>query len=122
LPAERQAALITAIFAATWADAVDVSSPDELAGVLEASGFDAGSLVQQAALSETKVRLRQNTDRAIQGGIFGVPAMVVSSNLFWGYDDFADLDVFIRNKDPLPQEEVSAWFAVHASASRKGVF
>lgn len=120
LPAERKAALIDAIFAATWADGVDVSNPTELRRALEMSGVDA--LIQQAGLPETKALLRQNTDSAIQCGIFGVPTMVVRGSLFWGYDDFADLNAFLRNQDSLPQEELPAWLALRASASRKGAF
>ncbi|MDH5204788.1 MAG: 2-hydroxychromene-2-carboxylate isomerase [Hylemonella sp.] len=33
-----------------------------------------------------KARLRQNTDEAIAAGVFGVPAMVVDGQLFWGFD------------------------------------
>lgn len=121
LPAERKAALISAIFAATWADSVDVSSPADLANALEASGIDTSSLLQQAGLPETKALLRENTNAAIRHGIFGVPSMAVKDNLFWGYDDFADLSTFLHDQDPLPQEEVQRWSALRASASRKGV-
>lgn len=122
LPAERKAALVGAIFAATWANGVDVSSPVDLANALGASGIDTNGLMQQSELPETKALLRENTSAAIQRGIFGVPSMVVQDNLFWSYDDFADLDAFLSNQDPLPEEEVRGWSALRASASRKGVF
>ena len=34
-------------------------------------------------LDETKARLRKNTERAVQLGIFGAPSFVVDGELFW---------------------------------------
>jgi len=35
-----------------------------------------------------KERLRQNTQWALERGIFGVPTFVVGDELFWGHDAF----------------------------------
>ena len=40
----------------------------------------------QAESQEWKPRLREQTDRAQQLGIFGAPTFVVGSELFWGSD------------------------------------
>jgi hypothetical protein len=36
--------------------------------------------------------------------VFGVPAMEVGGELFWGYDDFPFLELFLTGKDPLPAD------------------
>ena len=119
LPAERKAALVDAIFAATWANGVDVSSPTDLVNALEASGVDTSGLMQQAGLPETKAVLRENTSAAIQRGIFGVPSMVVKNDLFWGYDDFADLDAFLTIKILCPMRKYRVgWRYVRARRGR----
>lgn len=35
---------------------------------------------------QAKQKLRRQTDEAIQHGVFGVPAMVVDDEVFWGVD------------------------------------
>ena len=35
-----------------------------------------------------KQRLRENTDWAIERGVFGVPTLVIGEELFWGHDAF----------------------------------
>ena len=50
---------------------------------------------------EIKSRLRAQTEEAITKGVFGVPSMMVGDELFWGYDDFPYLELFLAGKDPL---------------------
>ncbi|WP_332778173.1 2-hydroxychromene-2-carboxylate isomerase [Polaromonas sp.] len=41
---------------------------------------------QLIARDEVKAALRENTDQAIARGVFGVPTLVMDSELFWGED------------------------------------
>lgn len=122
LPASHKAALITAIFEAAWVQSIDVSNPTALAAALEAAGFESRSLIRQASSPEIKASLRTNTSAAVRSGVFGVPSMLVRDNLFWGFDDFANLEAFLNNEESLRPEEVSAWEDVHPSALRKKDF
>ena len=56
-----------------------------------------------------KALLRQRTDNAISRGVFGVPSMEVGDELFWGYDDFPYLDLFLAGNDPLDPVERQRW-------------
>lgn len=50
-------------------------------------GCDAEALVSDGA---AKTRLRENTDEAIAGGVFGVPTLSFNGETFWG-DDATDM-------------------------------
>jgi 2-hydroxychromene-2-carboxylate isomerase len=50
---------------------------------------------------EVKAQLRRNTDQAIAGGVFGVPAYEVDGRLFWGFDGLAMLRAYLKG---------DAWF------------
>jgi 2-hydroxychromene-2-carboxylate isomerase len=119
-PPERRA-LIDALFQAVWVRSLHVSEPavvERLAGEI---GLDGAALVAAAATPESKQRIRTQTDGAIARGVFGVPTMEVAGELFWGYDDFPQLELFLAGRDPLEATEWRKWaVARRASAERRG--
>ena len=62
----------------------DVADPAVLADLAR----ELGVADLQAALSDPAVKqtLRNNTDWAIERGVFGVPTFVIGTELFWGHD------------------------------------
>ena len=93
--------LIDAFFAAVWCQALHVSEPEVAARVADEIGLPGVDLVAQASQPETKSKLREETDDAISRGVFGVPTMIVGDELFWGYDDFPYLEMYLAGRDPL---------------------
>lgn len=80
----RQA--VAVVLDAVFREGRDVSDPAviaELARRLEVA--DAGRALSDPAV---KQQLRDNTDRAIALGVFGVPTLVIGRELFWGHDAF----------------------------------
>jgi 2-hydroxychromene-2-carboxylate isomerase len=49
-------------------------------------------LEQGLELPGTKAKLRDVTDQAIAGGIFGSPFFIVDGEAFWGHDRLAQVD------------------------------
>jgi 2-hydroxychromene-2-carboxylate isomerase len=97
-----------------------VSEPAVVAAVASELGLDGPSLVETAQQPEAKARLRAQTDAAIAAGVFGVPSMLVENELFWGYDDWPFLELFLAGKDPLDPREAAKWLAtVRPSAVRR---
>jgi 2-hydroxychromene-2-carboxylate isomerase len=47
-------------------------------------------IVEQAQAPNNKQRLREQTRRAVEIGIFGAPSFVVGEELFWGNDRLED--------------------------------
>jgi 2-hydroxychromene-2-carboxylate isomerase len=95
--------------AATVLDAVfregrDLSDPAALAEVAGRLGIaDAERAVTDPAV---KQRLRENTERAIAQGVFGVPTLVVGRELFWGQDAFAMALDYLSNPGAFEDREM----------------
>jgi len=51
--------------------------------------------------------------------VFGVPSMEVGDELFWGYDDFPYLELFLAGKDPVDTAEWRKWSPPVASSVRR---
>jgi 2-hydroxychromene-2-carboxylate isomerase len=120
LPAEQRHALIDALFDAVWVRSLHVSDPAVVAEIANEIGLDGPQLVAAAQQPEAKARLRAQTDAAIAAGVFGVPSMLVENELFWGYDDWPYLELFLAGKDPIGPHEMAKWTsAVRPSAVRR---
>ena len=121
LPPRKKLELVQRLFAATWVESRAVQEESVLASVLAEAGLDAPGLLAQAQSEPGKARLRQLNDAALAAGIFGVPAMRVRHELFWGFDDLPYLERFLENRDPLPADRsaYAGWLAVQPSVQRK---
>lgn len=83
--------LTGAIGAAVWAQERDIADAATLAALLGECELDAGLLAQSQS-AEVQSRYAQNTQAAIEAGVFGAPSYVVDGELFWGQDrlDFVE--------------------------------
>jgi len=118
LAPEPLAELVGALFRAVWVDALHVSDAAVVTGVANGVGLDGAAIVAEAAEPAAKTRLREHTDAAIARGVFGIPTMTVGDELFWGYDDFPQLELRLAGHDPLDAAAVRRWDAPQASATR----
>ena len=107
-----EAGLVHHLFRACWKDGRAIDSAEALKDLMDAD------TLKQAKGSEAKLRLRQNTDEAMERGVFGVPTVAVGEELFWGFDAFSHLERFLEGKDPMDSELVARWEELPASASR----
>jgi len=94
-------ALITRLFEAVWVRGEHVSEPTVVEQAARDVGLDGAALVAAVAGPEAKAQLRAQTDDAIARGVFGVPTMEMSGEIFWGYDDLPYLELFMAGEDPL---------------------
>ena len=104
--ATKRDALIDALFAAVWVRGLHVSEMAVVEGVANEIGLPGSALVAKTQMPEVKNQLRSQTDDAISRGVFGVPTMEVGDELFWGYDDFPYLELFLAGKDPIDAAEL----------------
>jgi 2-hydroxychromene-2-carboxylate isomerase len=77
---------VRSVFRANFAEDLDISDPAVIAGRLDALGESGGDWLGRAQSPESKQALRRQTQRAAEIGIFGAPAFVVGTELFWGHD------------------------------------
>ncbi len=108
LPDAPRRALVGALFEAVWVRGLHVSEPEVVAAIGRELGLG-GDLAADAQQPAARARLRAQTDAAIAAGVFGVPAMQVGEELFWGYDDLPHLELFLAGRDPLDRAELAKW-------------
>lgn len=83
--------LAPSLYRAVWADDRNLSDPAVVAAVIAEAGHDAAAILADARTPEVKARLRANTDRAAELGVFGVPTFRLTRSdrepiLVWGQD------------------------------------
>ena len=120
LAGDKRDRLIDALFRAVWVDRLHVADEAVVERVLDDVGLPGAALVAEARQPDVKSRLRKQTDGAIARGVFGVPTMMVGDELFWGYDDFPHLELFLAGKDPIDPAHWTTWDRpIEASSMRR---
>ena len=72
------------LFRFVWAEGRTTECTDDWQGLI--AELDIGDAERLVNAPEVKRQLRQNTEEAVAGGVFGVPSFVVDGEIFWGYD------------------------------------
>ena len=84
LACDCEAQAVQRIFRFVWRDGRLPDLPIEWAALTDELGIRDGAT--RIAAAEVKEALRRNTDEAIARGVFGVPTLLIGSELFWGAD------------------------------------
>tara|TARA_A100001037_G_C15106909_1_gene616903 strand:+ start:1269 stop:1889 length:621 start_codon:yes stop_codon:yes gene_type:complete len=96
---------IETIFDHIWKDGEDVGDPDGWARLIEKLGVeDADTLIDD---QEVKDQLRENTESAVELGLFGVPTALIGDQLFWGQDSTSMLMAYLDNPDMFKDPEMA---------------
>lgn len=83
---ERFIDFIDCLFRALWVDKRNLNDAASVAQVLEQGGFDPQQILDLSNTEDVKTALRNNTEQALQRGVFGAPSMFVGEELFFGQD------------------------------------
>jgi 2-hydroxychromene-2-carboxylate isomerase len=83
---ERFQAFIDCLFHALWVEGRSLDDLATVASVLTQNGFDPNEVLALTADEEVKATLKDNTEKAVQRGVFGAPSMFVDDQLFFGQD------------------------------------
>jgi 2-hydroxychromene-2-carboxylate isomerase len=83
---ERFVAFIDCLFKALWVDGRNLNDPATVAAVLSDNGFDPNEVLALTTDETVKAMLKDNTEKAVQRGVFGVPSMFVDNQLYFGQD------------------------------------
>ena len=96
---------IETIFDHIWRDGEDVGDPDGWARLIDKlSVSDADTLIGDQGVKD---QLRQNTERAIELELFGVPTALIDDQLFWGQDSTSMLFAYLENPDMFKDGEMA---------------
>ena len=119
LPADVRARLIDGLFRAVWVERRHVSEPQVVAEVATAAGLDGVALVERCAADEAKAALRDQTEAALDLGVFGIPSLLVRDEVFFGYDDFPFVELVLAGEDPLDAETLERWRSAQVTPSAR---
>jgi 2-hydroxychromene-2-carboxylate isomerase len=75
-----------AVYHAHWGEGRDMSSPEQVAEVGESLGIAREELIAATQDPAVKAKLKEETDRSIERGVFGSPFIFVDGEPFWGAD------------------------------------
>ena len=89
--------LAQAVYHAHWGEGRDMSTPGQVAEVAEATlGVGRGDLLAAVADPAVKARLKAETDRSLERGVFGSPFILVDDEPFWGADRLDQVERWLR--------------------------
>jgi 2-hydroxychromene-2-carboxylate isomerase len=113
--------LIDRIYAAVWSgEARDIEDRATMLALVNEVDLDGAGIVEQAVSVDGKARLRTQTERAIAGGVFGVPTAIADGELFWGVDSLPELERFLERGAPtVDAATLARWDAMRPSAERR---
>ncbi|WP_415766926.1 2-hydroxychromene-2-carboxylate isomerase [Pseudomonas sp. ZB1P45] len=83
---ERFQAFIDCLFHGLWVEGHSLDDLATVASVLTQYGFDPNEVLALTVDEEVKAALKDNTEKAVQRGVFGAPSMFVDNQLFFGQD------------------------------------
>lgn len=116
-----QEKVIDAIFTSGWSQGRDIGDVAELASILDAVGVDGAGLAAKINDATVKDVLKDNTAKAIEHGVFGVPTMMIDGELFWGNDQFDHMVLYCEGNDPCNVEGAMKDFGRERGIDRKKV-
>lgn len=90
---------VRAVYRANFAEDREIADPIEMRSILDSLGQPGADLIEAAQTPENKQRLRDQTLRAEELGIFGAPSFVVDGELFWGSDRLQDALAWRRREE-----------------------
>jgi 2-hydroxychromene-2-carboxylate isomerase len=83
--AEREDAYIRRVFESCWNLNEDISDPAKLRAIAEnVFGADSEQFFLYIESDEAKQKLRADTQRAFERGVFGSPTVFIDGELYWG--------------------------------------
>jgi 2-hydroxychromene-2-carboxylate isomerase len=94
----HEASAALAILGAYWGEGHDISQAEVLAAAFAKAGLDGAAILARAQDQSVKDQLKENTETAIQRGVFGAPTMFVGDAMFWGNDRLDLLKLALQGK------------------------
>lgn len=91
----RAVALAKALYAAYFADDIDISRVEEVIRIATGIGFGADEVAAGIGDQAVKDRTKAEVDAAIAKGVFGSPFIVVDGEAFWGMDRFDQIEKWL---------------------------
>jgi 2-hydroxychromene-2-carboxylate isomerase len=83
---------VDAMFRNMWAEPKKMDDPEIFRAALNEAGLPADLLLRRIQDDDVKGRLLENTQAAVERGVFGSPSFFVGDELFFGKDQLRDVE------------------------------
>jgi 2-hydroxychromene-2-carboxylate isomerase len=93
----QEAAFARAAFASYWRDGVDLSAPQQVAGLGGAVGVASQELLSGIESDQARSDLRDAVAASLEKGVFGSPFFMVGEEKFWGSDRLELVDEWLTS-------------------------
>jgi 2-hydroxychromene-2-carboxylate isomerase len=87
--------LAQALLHAHWGEGRDLGAPEAVADVAAGLGIERDDLLSAVADQRIKDRLKEQTQAAIERGVFGSPFIFIDGEPFWGADRLPQVDAWL---------------------------
>lgn len=91
----KAVALAKALYAAYFADDVDISRVEEVIRITTGIGLGAAEAAAGIGDQPVKDKTKSEVDAAIGKGVFGSPFIIVDGEAFWGMDRFDQIEKWL---------------------------
>lgn len=95
---EAAGQLADALMRAVWEEERNIADADVVAAIAAGLGLDGTSLVDAASSSDISEVIKQNTQSAIERGLFGAPSYCIGDEFFWGQDRLDMLEDALKDR------------------------
>jgi len=95
---EAAGELADALMRSVWEEERNIADPDVVAAIANEKGLDGGALVDAASRSDISDAIKQNTQEAIDRGLFGAPSYCLKDEFFWGQDRLDMLEDALKDR------------------------
>lgn len=75
-----------------WEDGLKMDDPEVFVEAMNAAGFDGAALLESTQNPEVKAKLAENTQAAVDRGVFGIPSFFVGDEMFFGKDRLSQIE------------------------------
>jgi 2-hydroxychromene-2-carboxylate isomerase len=75
---------VSRVFREYWVNGTDISDHQRLGAMAASLGLNKDEFLEFIEREETKLRLRKETEKAYEKGIFGAPTYFVDGRMYWG--------------------------------------
>jgi 2-hydroxychromene-2-carboxylate isomerase len=89
---------VDAAFHHMWVEPKKMDDPEVALAALASSGLDAKRLLTRAGEADVKAKLVENTQAAVERGVFGSPTFFVGNEIFFGKEQLRDVEEMVLRK------------------------
>lgn len=88
---------VSAGLQAMWEDGKNMSDPEVFTTVMTSAGLDGPALLASTQDPLIKSKLAQNTDEAVERGVFGIPTFFIEGDMLFGKDRLDQVEVALSS-------------------------